>query len=221
MKLLLLHGPAKIASRKKLVEIKNQYDSSDIIEFDKNFETSQLLGNLLTVSLLHANRLVVLENPTEDLEIKESVLDETITFVIWFDHEVSSKKNILKYIEKNKGQVLFFSEGREVSVFPFLDLLADKNKKAFIEMDKLKKGGFDIYYFLTMSIYLLRNLAVTPKTAPPFVQKKLQQQRHKFDQQTITSLYKKLLKIDFKIKSGLLETSQAEFELVKSFLKVD
>ena len=116
-------------------------------------------------------------------------------------------------------EVMFFPEGKEVSIFPFLDLLAAKDKKAFLELQKLKDGGFDIYYFLTMTFYLLRNLVATPKRAPDFVRTKLQRQRKNFTEAKITQLYKDLLEIDFKIKSGLMEIPQAEFLLINRFLE--
>ncbi|MBI2338144.1 hypothetical protein HYU95_03075 [Candidatus Daviesbacteria bacterium] len=69
-----------------------------------------------------------------------------------------------------------------------------------------------------MSFYLLRNLAVTSKKAPQFVKDKLQRQRKNFSLEKVISLYKEVLEIDFKIKSGLLEKPQAEFLLVNKFL---
>ncbi len=90
--------------------------------------------------------------------------------------------------------------------------------RAFLEMDKLKKGGFDIFYLLTMSYYLLRNLVTTPKNVPQFVKDKLQRQRKNFDLGQITNNYKSLIEIEFKIKSGLLEQPQAEFYLINRFI---
>ena len=80
------------------------------------------------------------------------------------------------------------------------------------------RQGFDIFYLLTMVFYLLRSLTVTPQKASDFVRKKLERQRAGFDRQKITGLYKEMLEIDFKIKSGLLEKEQAEFLLVNEFI---
>ena len=135
-----------------------------------------------------------------------------MTLVLWFDHEVD--------IKKWPGFApLFFPDAKAISVFPFLDYLAAKDKRAFLEIEKLKTAGFDIHYLLTMAFYLLRSLAVTPKNAPDFVRKKLARQRTRFSMEDVKNLYKDLLEIDFKIKSGLLEQSQAEFLLVNKFLK--
>lgn len=209
MKLLLLHGPAKTASRKKLVEIKQKFDTNNVVVFEEGSDLQTILGSLVTPSLFSDSQLIILENPPEDFTFDSFDLSDSLTLILWFDHEVNQKKL--------KGEVLFFPEAKEVSVFPFLDYLAAKDKKAFLEADKLKKGGFDIQYFITMVFYLLRNLIVTPKSAPAFVKDKLQRQRKNFNMDQITKVYRDILEIDFKIKSGLLEKDQAEFSLINLF----
>ena len=62
-------------------------------------------------------------------------------------------------------------------------------------------------------------MVATPKRAPDFVRTKLQRQRKNFTEAKITQLYKDLLEIDFKIKSGLMEIPQAEFLLINRFLE--
>ncbi len=214
MKLLLLHGLAKSASRKKLIELKQKFSTSNVVVFEEGSDLQSVLGSLVTPSLFSDEQLIILENPQEDFTNYPSTTSYQL--ILWFDHEVSGKKPIMEWVAKN-GQVLFFSEAREVSVFPFLDFLATADNKAFLELLKLKKEGFDIQYFITMVFYLLRNLAVTPKNAPNFVRDKLQRQRKNFTLEKIKNLYKDILEIDFKIKSGLLEKDQAEFLLINLF----
>ena len=216
MTLLLLHGPAINNSRKRLVEIKQKFDASSVVVFEEGADLQTILGILLTPALFSDQQLVILENPPEDFA-NFSLFPSPITLILWFDHEVS-KKPVMEWVRENKGQILYFPESKEVSVFPFLDLLAVKDKKAFLELEKLKKGGFDVHYFLTMVFYLLRSLVVTPPNAPEFVRKKLAKQRAGFSRERIIDLYKDLLEIDFKIKSGLLEKDQAEFLLVNRFI---
>lgn len=218
MKVVLLHGPAINSSRIKLVSIKKEFKNEDIVIFEKGADAGEVLNNLSSASLFTEERLVVLENPSEEFTFDLSLSTDHLSLIFWFDHEVSAKKPIMDWVKKNEGQILFFPEGREISIFPFLDLLALGDKKAFIELEKLKNAGFEIQYFLTMVFYLLRNLAVTPKNAPEFVKNKLKNQRRRFDLQKIKSLYKDILEIDFKIKSGLLEIPQAEFILVNKFV---
>ncbi len=217
MKLLLLHGLAKAASRKKLIEAKLKFDQNNVIVFEQGSDLQTVLGNIATPSLFSDPQLIILENPPEDFT-NFHLYPHPYTLILWFDHEVSSKKPIMGWAKTAKAEVLHFPESREVSIFPFLDHLAAKDKKAFLEIDKLKKAGFDMQYLLTMVFYLLRNLAVTPKNAPQFVKDKLQRQRKNFDLEKIKSLYREIIEIDFKIKSGLLEKDQAEFLLINKFI---
>lgn len=208
----LLHGSARGASRKKLIEIKQKFDQNNVVIFEEGSDLQTILGSLATPLLFPEQRLIILENPPADLTFDSLTLYDSLTLILWFDHEVD--------IKKFPGfQAQFFPESKEISVFPFLDLLAAKDKRAFLEMEKLQNAGFDLYYFLTMSFYLLRNLLVTPRKAPEFVRAKLQRQRKNFSREKIITLYKEILEIDFKIKSGLLEPDQANFLLVNKFLE--
>ncbi len=207
---LLLHGPAIKSSRIKLQELRKKFNLDNIVVFEEGTDLQVIKGSLVTSPLFPDQQLIILENPPE--ELANYTLNPTpYTLVLWFDHEVDPKK-------WPGFEVLFFPEAREVSVFPLLDYLAAKDKRAFLEVEKLKQTGFDIHYFLTMVFYLLRNLIVTPKNAPDFVRRKLVRQRAEFDMEKITKLYKDLLEIDFKIKSGFLEKPQAEFLLVNKFV---
>lgn len=207
---LLLHGPAINISRGKLQEIRKKFQSENTMVFDADVSLGQVMADLMTVPMFATQRLIIWENPSEVFKLPATNQELPTTLVLWFDHEVDTKK-------WPGFEVLFFPESKEVSVFPFLDYLAAGDKKAFLEMEKLK-ATFDIHYFLTMVFYMLRNLVVTPKTAPDFVKRKLVKQRAGFTRGDIKDLYKDLLEIDFKVKSGLLEKSQAEFLLVNEFI---
>lgn len=215
MKLLLLHGPAIEASRRKLQELRKKFNLDDVLVFEKGENTGTILASLQTVSIFDRERLVIAENPAEDLKlpayIVHSVVNGPITLVLWFDHTVDTKK-------WPGFEYLFFSESKEVTVFHFLDYLAAQDARAFLEAEKLKKADFDVHYFITMVFYLLRNLIATPKTAPPFVKKKIAEQRSNFSKEKLINLYKDILEIDFKLKSGLLEKDQAEFLLINKFI---
>ncbi len=214
---LLLHGPAIKASRIKLLELRKKFNPANVVVFEKGEDLGTILTNLQSTALFEGDRLVIVENPQDDLQSlppKEgrTIFDaNSLMLILWFDHEIDTKK-------WPGFKCLFFPEGREVSVFPFLDCLAVKDKKAYLEMDKLKAAGFDVHYFFTMVFYLLRSLLVTPKNASQFVRNKLDRQRKYFTQGRITDLYKSVLEIEFKVKSGLLEKPQAEFLLIFKFL---
>lgn len=209
--LLLLHGPAISASRKKLIEIKKKYDPNDVVVFEKEAEISDILASLQTISMFNEDRLVIIENPQEELMKSVVSFQSPAMLVFWFDHEIK------KLPDKEGIEILFFPEAREISVFPFLDKLGNKERSAFVEMDKLKKTGFDGQYLITMIFYLLRNLVATPKNAKDFVKVKFAKMRKNFSETELVNLYKFVLATDFKIKSGLLEPDHAEFLLVNKF----
>ncbi len=216
MKLLLLHGAARASSRKKLVEIKQNFDPNSVVSFEEGATVKDITDNLMSNSLFTDERLVILENPDENFVLDLSLITNHLSLILWFDHEIPDKKPIMEWAKKN-GEILFFPEAKEISVFPFLDYLANKDIKAFLEIKKLKDANYDIFYFLTMVFYLLRNLVVTPKSAPNFVKQKLEKQRKNFDLEKIKKLYKDILELDFRLKSGLIESSQAEFVLINKF----
>ena len=66
MKVLLLHGPAKVASRKKLVGLKQKFDPNNVVVFEEGSSSKDITDNLVSTSLFADERLVILENPPED-----------------------------------------------------------------------------------------------------------------------------------------------------------
>lgn len=223
MKLLLLHGPAITSSRGKLIDIKSKFDINSIVVFEKGSDIQTIIASISTLSLISDERLIILENPPEDFTNYQLLAsrNEPITnyqLIIWFDHEITDKKPVLSWMRENKGETLYFPESKEISVFPFLDKLGAKEFGAYLEMDKLKKNGYDGQYLIIMIFYLLRNLVATPKKARDFVKKKMIRMRKNFTLEKLIDLYKFVLETDFKIKSGLLESNQAEFLLVYNFI---
>lgn len=213
MKLVLLHGPAIEISRQRLSDIKKGVNPNNVAVLEKS-SPQEVKIMLSSMPLIAQPRLVVFENISEETEL-ENLTDENLTVVFWYNCELSPSSKILKKIKELGGQILFFPEGKELTIFPFLDALAEKKRSAFVELAKLKKGGFDEQYIITMVLYLLRSLTVTAKNAPDFVRKKNERQRRNFPQTRL--FYKFVLETDFKIKSGLLDPELATFLLVSQF----
>ena len=74
MKPLLLHGPAKEASRKKLLEIKEKFTQNNVVVFEEGTDLQVILGGVATQSLFSDERLIVLENPHEDVILNLSLI---------------------------------------------------------------------------------------------------------------------------------------------------
>ncbi len=210
MKPVLLHGPALDSSRKKLGEMKSKFGPNNIVVFEKGADIKDILSALQTVSMFDEDRLFVIENPPEAL-LSDSLLITTYSpLVLWFDHEI---KKLPQGVE-----ILFFPEAKEYSIFPLLDLLAAGKKEAFIEA---KKRTNDTQYIITMIFYLLRSLTVPPKNAPPFVKNKLAKQRSRFSEEDLKNLYRFVIETDYKIKSGFMESDQAEFLILNKFIAIE
>lgn len=218
MKLLLLHGPGKIGSRAKLLDLKHNFDPNNVVVLEGDISAQTVLGNLATLPFLSENRLIILENPGENLIVNLPDIPSSITLAIWFDHEVNEKKNIFQFIKESNGEILFFPESKEISIFPFLDSLGIKDRQAFVQLNKLKDGGMETQYMITMLFYLLRSLVMETKTSHEFIRKKILKQKTNFPSEKIIELYRFILEIDFKIKKGLIENLHAEFLLVNRFL---
>lgn len=216
MKLHLLHGPGKVTSRNKLLELKSKF-TGEVVVFEKGEDINKVMDSIATLPLLTTSRMIIWENPAEDIKLDVKKLADDLTLVLWFDHEVSQNKQLLKSVKEGDGTILLFPEQKEVSVFPFLDELGSRNKQAFLKLDKLKDDQKDTQYLITMVFYLLRSLA-NPPTTPPFVAQKVKKQQANFTDQELVDLYKFVIKTDFKIKKGLLDPDQAEFLIVNKFV---
>ena len=131
MKLLLLHGPAIETSRRKLQELKKQFNLDSVVVFDSEASAGQVVADFLTVPMFSEKRLIIWENPSEVFTLPTTNDQLPATMVLWFDREVDVKK-------WPGYEPLFFPEAKEVSVCPFLDFLAAKDQKAFLEMEKFK-----------------------------------------------------------------------------------
>ena len=68
--IILLHGPAITSSRKKLLEIKKKFDENSVVVFDPSASSGQVMANLQTVSIFEGERLIIWENPPDEV-VKE------------------------------------------------------------------------------------------------------------------------------------------------------
>ncbi len=215
LKQLLLHGPAKIASRTKLFQLKSSLNSEEVTYFDEGSNSSEIVSAIQTIPMFGSVRTIVLENPDTNLQL-DTTFDQ-VNLLVWFDSDVS-KSSVYKQFVDHKKEILFFAEGQELTVFPFLDMLGNRKKTAFVEIERLKMQSFDIYYFLTMAYYLLRNLTVLPQKLSPFQKQKLAKQKNNFSEKELITIFQNLLKLEFQLKSGLIDSKQAEFRLINEFM---
>lgn len=201
MKLILLHGNFQTALIKKVSEIKSSFDPLAITELSQGSVGS----NFSSKSLFTDKQLVILENPDVDtLEKSINANDTDLTILVRFSKTLEKSSVIFKKIVELKGEILNFDETSENTIFPFLDLIGNLNKKSYIEFEK-NYDEFGGQYLLSMLAYFLRRMVQKPKTTSDFMIQKIQTQKRNFGAEKITKLYRELIETDYKIKQGLLE----------------
>lgn len=204
-KLIILHGNGLVSKSNKLSQIKKDFDNLGIKQFNgEEVDFEKIIAEISTPSLFSQERLIVLENFDEKIDLKKIPSDETLTVVIKFPKALNKLSSTLKEAQNLNAQIYLLTEQEENSIFPFLDTLADKNPKALSQLDKLLED-FGGQYILTMIFYMFRRLIVSSKKLPEFVIRKIESQKRNFTLEKIESLYKSALETDFKIKSGLIE----------------
>lgn len=213
MKLILVYGSMQEAVLKKTAQIKKEFDQLSIIEI-----SAADPFNLSSPSLFSEKRLVILENP--DIKIVEKVIenqDQDLTLLIKFSKNLEKSSLILKKVLEAKGEVFSFEEASQTSIFPFLDMLGNQNKKAFVEFEKnySEYGG---QYLLTMLAYFLRRMVAKPKSNSDFMSQKIETQKRNFPLEKIKDLYKEIIETDFKIKQGLIEEKFGVTLLIQKIL---
>ena len=216
MKLFIFHGPGTVSLNSKVLDLKKNFEKASITEVDGKDMSEKELKNLLSQgSLFYEARLIVIDNPP--LFDFQNSLSDDVTVILKFSKILPSNSVILREAQKKGAQILSFSEEKDISVFPFLDALVAKDPKAFSLFEPLLKeyGG---QYLLTMIAFSLRRLINPPKSLPPFVLKKIQDQRKNFPQESLKNLYKAVLESDLKIKTGVLEEETAMKLLSHRFL---
>lgn len=221
MKIIILHGNALSALSQKLSAIKSNFSKDSIVYLDGGKTIwKSLRVEISTPNLFQSECLYIVEGLSEGTNLDELTSGVDATVVFKFDKEISKTSAVYKSETFKKSEVILLSEKDEVSAFPMVDSLGNKDKRSY----KLVEEVFDSYgapYTLTMIFYLLRRLVLPVKNAPPFVQEKLKKQKMKFNTEEITHLYKKALEVDFKIKTGQMESKNGLLLLTEEIIKTN
>ncbi|MBI2011396.1 hypothetical protein HYS91_01375 [Candidatus Daviesbacteria bacterium] len=213
MKIIVAYGSALAALNKKISEIKKDFDPLSVKEI--NFEEiglAKLLIELASMDLFSEKRLVIVEDVDESLDINQLDIDDSLTLILKF-----SKKPSSKILMNKKIQVIQINEEKEITIFPLLNMLSEKNPKAMDEFEILLKE-VNCQYILTMLFYMLRRLILNPKNTSSFIFKKIEQQKRNFPLEKLKFFYHQILITDYKIKQGLIEERLALQSLIWKFL---
>lgn len=205
MNLIILHGNGLTGQINKLQDIKSRFDPLNIVEISgKESDFEKAVVNLSTSSLFSQERLVILEDFEESLDISKLPSEPDLTIVVRFPKALHASSKLLKSASSLNSQIILVTETDENTIFPFLDKLSEKRPQALLELDPLLEQ-FGGQYVLTMVFYMFRRLIQKPKKLPEFILRKLELQRRNFDPKKIKALYHFALETDFKMKNGLIE----------------
>lgn len=219
MPIAIFHGNGLSAISQATSKIKQGFDPLSIIQMSGRSSTwNQARLALASGDLFAGKRLVILEDFEPDFDLAKLTLDDQVTLVLRFAKTIPATSLTFKSVQSLKVQISRFEEKDEVSVFPFLDDLADQKHTALVKLEELLEeyGG---QYILTMIFYLLRRMVYSPKKLPPFIAQKIARQKMNFPKEKISELYRQALGADFKIKSGLIEDRLGLLLVAQNFLK--
>lgn len=216
MKIIVIHGSNILASKQYLDSITSRFKAEQVVRsYGKEITKEFLLNNFSGLGLFESERLVVLDNPESDFEIDKLPEAEGVFLVVFYSKELGVSSSILK--SRREVKVVNYSEVADKRIFSFLDLVADRNKRALNQAKELIDEMGE-QYILTMLYFMLRRLVVGGKKLPSGISRKLENQRVDFSKERIGYFYKRLLEADYKMKSGFDESRMGLFLVVEEMV---
>ena len=196
------------ASRKELGRIKSSFEGEIILLDGKNLSETDFIQATQSQSLLAEKRLVVVENLLSDKNRKISnFLNIEDDLVFWEDKELG--KMILDEFKDVKTKVLLFKT--PTTIFKFCDQLLPKNGPNLVALLRECLKTAEPEYVFIMIVRQFR-LMLNPGGSAPWQQAKITNQSKSFGQERIIEIYKQLLELDYKTKTGK-SSQNLEFNL--------
>lgn len=188
----VLHGENVVASRKELEQLKTEFEDEVVSLDGKTLTETDFIQATQSNSLLADNRLVIVENP-DKLELTNVSCD----LILWFDKELSKAQT-----EKYKGAKI---QGFKIEpkIFKFCDEILPRSgpklTNLFQELLKTEEPEF-VFVMIVRQFRLMLN----PNMALPWQKSKIISQARAFEPEKLKAIYKNLLDLDFKAKTGQL-----------------
>lgn len=214
--IIILHGEDTVKSRKALETFKTKRKNQELVSLDgAKVNLGELKQALEAKSLFGQERLVILENflgakkSKEQEKIIEYLKEEAgkIDLILWEDQEVS--RTVLARFPQARVQVFKL----DPLLFRFLDTLKPGNNKAMITSFRQARTQEDvnlIFYLLVRQFRLLLAMRNGEKGAldeverlAPWQRAKIAKQSQYFTIEKLLEIYRELLAVDYREKSGL------------------
>ncbi len=209
----LLHGDYIEASRTELVRLKGEAKGKEIRSIDgRGLDATALIQAISSGSLFGEEILVVVENLFSKLGKKTKLIEQLAK--ILSDH--GKDIDIILWEDKEVGVTVIKSLGSSVKVvsfkipsliFQFLDGLRPQSATTLIPLYQQLVQTQAAELVFTMITRRLRQLLMIAGGEPPeglqgWQVGKLTSQAKFFTMDTLTSMYKKLLDIEYSLKTG-------------------
>lgn len=225
----LFHGELIEASRKELTTLKEKYRGGEVVSLEgKSLTAADLIQATESGSLFGNNRLVVVENlfsrrlkkKTQDFEEFTQLisrLSREAEIVFWEEKE--QPKTILGLFPKSADIALFRPERM---IFTFVESLKSGNTEIMLDNFHLaiKKDVPELIFTMIIRqfryLLMVKELKKEVKELTPWQLTKFMRQAEYFTLEKLIDLYRKILEIDVKIKSG--ETPFSLTQEIRLFL---
>jgi DNA polymerase III delta subunit len=209
----LIHGDFTEASRNELNRLKGEHKGKEIRQINGGECTETILiQSLESTSLFGNETVVIIENLFGKLGRKVKLIQklaeiikrsqQNTQIILWENKEIG------KTVIGSLGANLKISEFKiSVLIFKFLDTLAPKNSAQLLDIyDKLQKQDAPELIF-TMIVKRIRQLlqladGTIPDGLPSWQAGRLTTQARQFTLEKLMVMYKRLLDIEYSIKSG-------------------
>ena len=194
--LTLIHGDDTARSRMALQEEKLKYTGSEVIVLNGGqISISELTLATESNSLFSTPKLIIIENI-----LKENQMH---TIIIWEDRKIEAGP-IKKYFSKAKLMSFDFP----AQLFKFLDSISPHNEKNLLYSyhDLLKKEAAELIFVMLLRQFrymlMAKDLKGEVAELPSWQAQKLYRQASFFTLENLISLYRQLISIDYRIKTG-------------------
>ncbi len=194
----ILHGDNVFESRKQLDRIKTSFEGEIISLNGKNLSETDFIQSTQSQSLFASEKLIVVENFLSDkkkIKLDFSKIEPEIIF--WEDKELG--KTVLDEFKEVKTKVLLFKT--PTTIFKFCDALSPKNcpNLIFLLRECLKTAEPEYVFIMIVRQF---RLMLNPGGSAPWQQAKIMNQSKSFGQERLKEIYKQLLELDYKTKTG-------------------
>ncbi|MBI4066941.1 hypothetical protein HY407_01045 [Candidatus Gottesmanbacteria bacterium] len=208
----IIHGDDEVTSRNKLKDLKEKSKEKETITLDgKNITIADLKQALESQSLFLLEKLVIIENLLTRRPSKER--DEAIKYISAnkFDSDIIhyEEKEVTPAVLKKFPSAQNFNFKPQGNIFKFVDNIRPSSSKFLVPLfhELIKTEPPEVVF--VMIVRQIRNILLASdstsdylKEFAPWQKAKISSQAKYFRQDYLVTIYRKLLEIDYKIKSG-------------------